>query len=202
MDGVAVAVIGGGGGGGGADADADPAPQHPAPQHPARRAMVELAMVSAGLSELQAADLEVGVFNWVLAFAEANHVAKTWANPRFCSLYASKARSALCNVDPASYVGNTRLLSRLHESEFRPHHVAGMSPQNVFPERWQQVLDQKQRRDKYMTSAKPAAMTDQFRCSKCKKRECEYQEVQLRSCDEPATLFITCLNCGHRWRLG
>ena len=174
----------------------------PEPPQSARRALVEAAMKAAGLTEPQATDLEVGVFNWSLAYAEEHRVTKTWNNPRFRSLYASKARSALCNVDPASYVANARLLPRLQEAEFLPHEVASMSPQNVFPQRWQSVLDQKMRRDKYMMSAKPAAMTDQFRCSKCKKRECEYQEVQLRSCDEPATLFITCLNCGHRWRMG
>ena len=28
------------------------------------------------------------------------------------------------------------------------------------------------------------------------KRECSYYELQIRSADESATLFITCLNCG------
>ena len=172
------------------------------PDGGARAAMARAVQAATGLPEELAADMEVGVYNWVLEYAEKHRVAKAWRNPRFRSLYASKARTVLCNVDPGSYVGNGRLLSRLLENEFRPHDIAFMSPENVFPERWQHVLDMKMQRDEYMSTAKPAAMTDQFKCGKCKKRECEYQEVQLRSCDEPATLFLTCLNCGHRWRMG
>jgi DNA-directed RNA polymerase subunit M/transcription elongation factor TFIIS len=50
-------------------------------------------------------------------------------------------------------------------------------------------------RDEYIHNAKPAAMTNQFKCGRCKKNECSHHELQLRSCDEPATQFITCINC-------
>ena len=167
-----------------------------------RDAFVGLVRERLGLDEDAARDLEVGVFNAALASAEERNVAKTWRNPRFEVLYMAKLRKVFSNLDPASYVGNSRLLSRLREGEFRPHKLASMRPENVFPERWQSVLDLRQQRDQYMATARHATVTDQFRCGRCKKRECEYQEAQLRSCDEPATLFITCLNCGHRWRLG
>ena len=36
-----------------------------------------------------------------------------------------------------------------------------------------------------------------FECKKCKKRKCSITEKQVRSADEPATQFITCLECGH-----
>lgn len=42
--------------------------------------------------------------------------------------------------------------------------------------------------------------TDMFICRKCKKRECSYYELQLRSADEPMTKFIKCCNCGFEWR--
>ena len=44
------------------------------------------------------------------------------------------------------------------------------------------------------------AMTDQFKCGRCKSRKCIYYELQTRSADEGMTIFITCLNCGNRWR--
>ena len=47
---------------------------------------------------------------------------------------------------------------------------------------------------------KKEAMTDQFECKRCKSRETAYYEVQTRSADEPMTIFITCLNCGNRWK--
>lgn len=47
---------------------------------------------------------------------------------------------------------------------------------------------------------KPAATTSEFRCGKCKKRECTYYQMQTRSADEPLTTFVQCVACGNRWR--
>ena len=44
------------------------------------------------------------------------------------------------------------------------------------------------------------AMTDQFKCGRCKQRKCTYYELQTRSADEPATIFVTCLDCGKNWK--
>jgi DNA-directed RNA polymerase subunit M/transcription elongation factor TFIIS len=154
------------------------------------------------LTEREAHDAEVGVFNWAIAKAEERRIACNWGNPRFRMVYAAKARSVAANLDAAGYVGNDRLLRRLRDGEFLPHEVASMHPENVHPERWHRVVEAKVRRDEYISTAKPMAMTDQFRCGRCKKRECSYMELQMRSCDEPASLFIQCISCGHRWRMG
>jgi len=174
------------------------------PIQPARAAFVAFLLSSCrgALCELQARDAEVGVFNWALERADERRVARNWQNPRFRSLYESKARSVAANLCPNSYVANERVLKRLEDAEFFPHDIAGMHADHVFPERWREVVEAKVRRDEYMSTAKPAAMTDQFRCGRCKKRECSYMELQMRSCDEPASLFIQCLACGHRWRMG
>ena len=39
--------------------------------------------------------------------------------------------------------------------------------------------------------------TSAFKCDKCKKRNTTVVEKQVRSADEPTTLFITCLECGN-----
>jgi transcription elongation factor S-II len=75
-----------------------------------------------------------------------------------------------------------------------------MEPERTFPERWKGIVDEKMRND-ITFDKKPEAMTNQFKCGKCKKRDCIYREKQVRSADEPMTLFITCLNCGNRWRM-
>ena len=43
--------------------------------------------------------------------------------------------------------------------------------------------------------------SDLFLCSKCKKRNTSIEERQVRSADEPATQFITCLECGNKWTI-
>jgi DNA-directed RNA polymerase subunit M/transcription elongation factor TFIIS len=38
-----------------------------------------------------------------------------------------------------------------------------------------------------------------YECPKCHERNSVQKEVQIRSADEPATVFITCLSCKHNW---
>jgi DNA-directed RNA polymerase subunit M/transcription elongation factor TFIIS len=42
--------------------------------------------------------------------------------------------------------------------------------------------------------------SEAFTCYKCKKNKCTYFEKQTRSADEPMTLFVTCNNCGNKWK--
>ena len=167
-----------------------------------RERVVTLLKERSELKEIEAKDMEIGIYNWALKYADQVRVVKNWKVQRFISIYMDKARSVFSNLDPASYVQNNRLLARLKESEFLPHEVPFMTPDAIFPEKWKQIIDERMKRELNVFDEKPQAMTNQFKCGKCKKRECIYQELQLRSADEPMTLFITCLNCGNRWRIG
>ena len=40
------------------------------------------------------------------------------------------------------------------------------------------------------------------KCSKCGSKKTFQFSLQTRSCDEPATIFLTCASCSHRWRIG
>lgn len=156
---------------------------------------------ATGLDEAACTELEVGVFNWSIDYAETRGITRNWRCAAFCHVYLDKARSMLANLDPTSYVGNARLLQRLRDGEFAPRDLASLPPERSCPERWKELLDAKLRRDEKVYEEKPEAMTDKFKCGKCKARKCTYREVQLRSADEPMTLLICCVNCGHRWKV-
>ena len=153
------------------------------------------------LNTKQIADLEIGIYNWCIHCADNTDIIKNWGNKRFANMYKAKAISALVNLNPETYVKNERLLQRLKEKEYKPHDIPFMKPENTFPEKWRHVIDKKQVKEHYAFQDKQEAMTDQFLCGKCKKRECVYYELQTRSADEPMDVYITCLNCGHRWRI-
>jgi len=40
-----------------------------------------------------------------------------------------------------------------------------------------------------------------FTCSRCGQSKTTFYQMQTRSADEPMTVFITCVNCGKKWRL-
>lgn len=168
----------------------------------ARDQVVSLSSATLDLSDIAAKDLEIGIFNWSLHQADQFRVQKTWANPKFRAIYVAKARSVLMNLDPKSHLGNGELLRRVREGQLAPHEVPFLRPQEACPERWREVVELKVQKDEYAATVKPVAMTNEYRCKRCKKRECVYHELQLRSADEPATIIITCLTCSHTWRLG
>ena len=145
--------------------------------------------------------IERGIYNFSLEKAEKNKIVKTWDNKLFKQIYVDKCRSIYTNLNSDNYINNKRLLNRLLDKEFKARDLAFMTPQYTFPEKWKNLIDLKYKRDKVLYETKPEAMTDQFKCSRCKKRKCSYFELQTRSADEPMTVFITCINCGKRWKM-
>lgn len=148
----------------------------------------------------QRSDLERGIYNAALGEAEERGVRKHWENPDFAEIYKIVARRTLSNLDPAGYVGNSRLIRRLQEGEFPPHQVAFMTARELYPEHWQALADEQLKRETTMLEGSNEEGSDMFKCRKCGKAKVRYWEMQTRSADEPMTIFIRCLNCGKEWR--
>ena len=75
-----------------------------------------------------------------------------------------------------------------------------MTHQELCPEKWGALIEAKAKRDKNKFETNIAAATDTFTCRKCKSKKCTYYALQTRSSDEPMTIFVTCLDCGQRWK--
>ena len=99
-----------------------------------------------------------------------------------------------------SYVNNVRLFERLIMGEFSGYELADMPLQCMFPEHWKPLVDEKSKRDRTLYEINKEMATDIYKCGRCKKRECSFYQLQTRSADEPMTTFVTCLNCGNRWK--
>jgi transcription elongation factor S-II len=46
----------------------------------------------------------------------------------------------------------------------------------------------------------PMAISNEFRCSKCKAKKTVYFQKQTRCADEPMTTFVRCVCCNHQWK--
>lgn len=159
-----------------------------------RKRVVDLYK-SLNIENDYAIDIEIGVYNFCIDYATDHLIPLTWMSDVFKELYTNKARSIYSNLK------NERLLKRLNEKEFLPHELANMKPEELYPEIWKEIINRETLRTKSAYEPAATAMTDRYTCGKCKKNRCSYYELQTRSADEPMTMFITCLHCGHRWKM-
>ena len=145
-------------------------------------------------SETLSVNLEKGVFNYAIKEAGIQKIIKKWDNPYFVQIYLDRLRSIYINLK------NPELLSRLKTEDITPQALAYMTHQEMDPTHWKDLLEQKMKRDANKYTNDVQASTDMFTCRKCKSKRCTYYEMQTRSADEPATLFVTCLDCGKNWK--
>lgn len=84
--------------------------------------------------------------------------------------------------------------------EFSPHQLAYMSNEEIFPERWIDIIDKQKLKLKGAYELKQVSMTDSIKCGKCKNNMVSYYELQIGSGDENMTQFFCCITCGHKWK--
>jgi hypothetical protein len=104
------------------------------------------AIETLGLAHIQAKDLEIGIFNATLDYAKNNRIPLSWISEVFQEVYLAKARSVFANLNPSSYIGNTRLHKRLEEGEFLPHDIPFITVQSLFPEAWTTLIEKERTR--------------------------------------------------------
>jgi transcription elongation factor S-II len=141
-----------------------------------------------------ATNIEKGIFNWSIQHASDNNIVKKWSNPFFITLYIDRLRSIYLNLK------NPDVSSAVTSGNIKPQDLAFMSHQEMRPDKWKKLIEDKKVRDKQKYEPNIEASTDNFTCNKCKSKKCTYYQLQTRSADEPMTTFVTCLECGKRWK--
>jgi len=140
--------------------------------------------------EKKSINLEKGVFNYTIKEATSRKIIKKWENPYFSQIYVDRLRSIYLNLK------NRELLNMIKKNEITPQNLAFMTHQEMNHEHWRDMIDRKIKRDASKFNTNVQASTDMFTCRKCKSKRSTFYELQTRSADEPATIFITCLDCG------
>ena len=145
-------------------------------------------------NEKHAINLEKGVYNWALKEATNRKVIKKWDNQFFIQIYLDHLRSIFVNLK------SDKLIQMVTSGEIKAHELAFMTHHEMRPEKWDEMIKAKSIRDKSKFETKLEAMTDTFTCRKCRSKECTYYQQQVRSSDEPMTIFIQCTSCFTRWK--
>ena len=157
-------------------------------------------LVGTHCSDDDILQLEFGIYNATLDEAKRRMIPLTWDHDTFKWVYTMITKRTASNFQPSSYVSNIHLIERWKDGEFTLDALGHWSPYELNPPHWKELKDQQFRREQRILEGNLAMATDRFRCSQCKKKMCSYYELQTRSADEPMTIFISCLNCGKRWK--
>ena len=157
-----------------------------------------------------AANLEIGVYNYAIKEASQKKIIKKWENPCFVVLYLDRIRTIFRNLTTTSEQESveaaspspapTQLIQKILSGEITPQYAATMTHQEMNEELWADLIDRKKVMDANRFTETVAASTTLFTCSKCKSNRCTFYSLQIRSCDEGETIFITCMDCGKRWK--
>jgi transcription elongation factor S-II len=139
-------------------------------------------------------NLEKGIYNYTLKVCEEKNLLKKWSNESFVLLYIEKLRTLIINLK------DNDLLAKLASKEVKAHEFVYMSHQELRPKLWETLIEEKKIKDENKYTPKIEASTDNFICGKCKSKKCTYYQLQTRSADEPMTTFVTCLDCGNRFK--
>lgn len=144
-------------------------------------------------TQKNAINLEKGVFNWTIKECTNRKVVKKWENQYFVQIYLDKLKSVYLNL-------NEKILVKLLSKEIKAEEIAFMTHQELDFERWDKLIQAKNKRTENKSETNIVASTDTFKCGKCHSRDCTYYQMQTRSADEPMTTFVTCIQCDHKWK--
>ena len=142
--------------------------------------------------------MEKSIYNFTIREARENRIERSWDNSEFKWFYKKNYNKIMGNI---GYNGNAEfVLNKLKYNLWEPQNIISMKAQILYPDIWEEILIKNAKKMASMGKDNNEQGTSMFRCGKCKKNNCTYFQMQTRSADEPMTTFVSCLNCGKRWK--
>lgn len=163
---------------------------------------------------------EKSVYNWAVKWTREHNQIASWENRYFKQRYRARAHELfqeLCHGEMVEVRVTARadgrvvletkivpqLVWRLKHKELEMRKLAQYPPEVLWPEGPHAKAILKHRERELAIEAAKAREEDYnglFKCGKCKSVKTTYYQMQTRSADEPMTTYVTCKNCGHRWK--
>ncbi|XP_078319207.1 transcription elongation factor A protein 1-like isoform X2 [Crassostrea virginica] len=113
--------------------------------------------------------------------------------------YKARVRSRVANLKDKK---NPKLKEGVIMGLIPPERIANMSAEEMASDEMRKLRAKftKESIDDHQMARQEGTTTDLFKCGKCGKKNCTYNQLQTRSSDEPMTTFVFCLECGNRWK--
>jgi DNA-directed RNA polymerase subunit M/transcription elongation factor TFIIS len=130
--------------------------------------------------------IEQSIYDFTIDYIESN-------NASYISeqIYENKANEIIKLLEnELTYV---HILKLIQNKIVAPENLAFLKDQELYPQKYDLILKTKEIQN---TKSNKKGSTV-FECSKCKQRNSDISQKQMRAGDEPPTTIITCLNCGN-----
>jgi transcription elongation factor S-II len=143
--------------------------------------------------------IEESIYNFTIKQSKIKGIEENINDKFFKRIYVNKIITIYNNLDKKSYVKNENFLDRILNGEINPSEIAFLTPQEINIDHWKKYIDRQSANDDFLYSRTAGIRTQEYKCGRCKERNCTYYQLQVRCSDEPMTTFVNCLNCGNRW---
>ena len=145
-------------------------------------------------------NIEKSIFNWSIRESRRLGDTPSWENRYFRERYMRKFLTLQFNLkEPKSF-----LKERVLSGDVKSIDLVHMRPEDLWQNGPYAMKIEEQRVAQMKMDIAQGKLNEQyegaFTCGKCKSKKTTYFEMQTRSADEPMTIFVTCLNCGKRWK--
>lgn len=146
--------------------------------------------------------IENSIYNYTIFTAKSRNYIISFDNDLFRTVYKNKFMHIHMNCDEnISYINNLTFLENIKNGKFDLNQIAFLKPEEIHPNKWCDIIKNLAARKAHELSKILGTRTKMYTCGRCKKNDTTYYKLQERSCDEPMTTNIHCLNCDKRWKM-
>jgi DNA-directed RNA polymerase subunit M/transcription elongation factor TFIIS len=136
-------------------------------------------------------EIEKGIFEFALTTITTNRIQDHYVG----NIYDDKLLDICANLDQTNLkINNSTIIPMLCNVKFNPYFTAFLSPDQLHPKKWRDVIKKKQIRDEAINTQ---PYSDIYTCSKCHEKKFKISEIQLRCADEPTNRICQCMVCFH-----
>lgn len=150
--------------------------------------------------KMNAQVIEHHIYNFTIDKCNKELIYCNWDEKLFKFVYFDKFKTIISNLDTRYGVENKQIVELINDRRINSENIVYLDYTKLYPKHWQPFIDEKIKQEEMQKERVMLQATDMFTCYKCKKNKCTYYELQTRSADEPSTTFVTCLNCGNKWK--
>lgn len=139
--------------------------------------------------ELIARNVEKCIYNYTIDYSKSNNIDRSWDNFMFKHVYVIKSIQ-LCDMIERDEHLKPFIIDNDLSTQIAYFHFGSLNKDYI------KTTDENNETEDTSDDDEEGM----FKCKKCQSAKTTYYSIQTRSADEPMTNFITCGNCGNRWK--